>query len=139
MKRALRRFTRYSLIGGGTFGLDLLGLLVLHNGFGFSPGFAAGLSFLVFISINYALSYVYVFPRGRRSPAATYTLFITAAIAGAFLTGHGVALVHNTFGFELYTSRILVAPFIGTLNYLFNLYVNFGGLRTLTPETTPDD
>lgn len=68
---------------------------------------------------------MYVFPRPRRSPAATYTLFITAAVAGAFLTGHGVALVHEAFDLELYASRILVAPFIGMLNYLFNLYVNF--------------
>lgn len=126
MKRALRRFSRYTLIGGSTFGLDLLGLFILHNLMGFSPGLAAGASFLVFISINYALSYVYVFPRGRRSPAATYALFIAAALAGSFLTGHGVALLHDGLAMQLYTARILVAPFVGMLNYLFNLYLNFG-------------
>lgn len=125
MKRALRRFTRYSIIGGSTFALDLLGLYVLHTLFGLSPSLAAGISFLVFISLNYALSYVYVFPRGRRGPATTYTLFITAAIAGSFLTGHGVHVAHNVLGLSLYASRILVAPFVGMLNYLFNLYVNF--------------
>jgi putative flippase GtrA len=134
MKRAIRRFTRYSIIGGSTFGLDILGLLILHNWLGLAPGLAAGISFLVFISVNYALSYVYVFPRGRRSPATTYTLFITAAIAGAFLTGHGVAFAHDTLGLPLYIARVAVAPFVGTLNYLFNLYVNFGGAQSFKAD-----
>lgn len=124
MSPALARLLRYGMVGGGTFALDLALMALLRAAFGLPGPHAAALSFLVAVSLNYALSRHAVFSGTERPLGHGYALFIGVALAGALLTGLGVHVLQG-FGLPLLLTRLLVGLPVGLLNYAFNLYVNF--------------
>lgn len=120
---AILRLLRYGAVGGGTFGFDLA-LMFLLRACGVSSALAAGLAFLVAVSLNYLISRHVVFHGTERPLGHGYALFIGMALAGALLTAVGVQAL-LPLGLPLLAVRLLVSLPIGLLNYTFNLYVNF--------------
>ena len=122
---ALHRFLRYATVGGGTFALDLGMLYVATSVLGIPFYISTPCSFLVAVSINYAISRKFVFAGTTRTWHHGYMYFITMALGGAFVTTSLVTFLVDFFGLYYLTARVLVAGIVGMGNYLFNLFVNF--------------
>jgi putative flippase GtrA len=82
-------------------------------------------SFLIAVSINYALSRRIVFCKTERTWHKGYALFIVAALLGAMITTAVVTTLVTYAGLYYLVARIIAAGIVGMGNYLFNLYVNF--------------
>jgi len=122
---ALNRFLRYTLVGGGTFGFDLILLYVVTEYLGVPYYVATAGAFLVAVSINYFISRRFVFKGTERGMHSGYLYFILIALAGAAITTAGVALLVTYAGLYYMIARVLVAFIVGTFNYLSNLFFNF--------------
>ena len=123
--KALQRFLKYALCGGSTFLFDLLLLTLFMGTFKWSPAFSAGLGFLIAVSINYTLSRRFVFKGTLRSIHAGYIGFLVIAGTGLVFITAGMYFLVEVLGWNYLISRVLIAFFTGTWNYLLNLYVNF--------------
>ncbi len=123
--KALQRFLKYAVCGGSTFMFDLLLLALFINVLGWNPAFAAGLAFLIAVSINYNLSRRFVFKGSLRSIHEGYVGFLAIAGTGLLLITSGMYFLVDVLGWNYLFSRVLIAFFTGTWNYLLNLYVNF--------------
>lgn len=124
-KNALVRFFRYALVGGSTFAFDLLLLYIVTEFLGVPYYIATPGAFLVAVSINYLISRKFVFRGTVRGHKVGYSVFITAALLGAFVTTFGVTLLVTYAGLYFIVARVLTALVVGMGNYLFNLFFNF--------------
>lgn len=123
--RSVRRFLSYSVVGGTTFAFDLALLFVLTE-FGQVPlSLSTPLAFLIAVSGNYLLSRKFVFRKTARQHPSGYSLFIGMALLGALMITAAVSFLVSYFALSYLIARILVAGFVGVVNYLFNLYINF--------------
>jgi len=121
----LRRFLKYTLVGGSTFLFDLL-LIYLMTEFLSVPYWAStALGFLIAVSVNYFVSRRYVFKGTARRVHHGYLYFITLAGGGALLVTATVTGLVAAFALHYLVARVLVACVMGMGNYLFNLHFNF--------------
>lgn len=124
MKLALVRFGKYTLVGTVIFVLDLGLLFLLVDTFLIPPVFAAGLAFIVAVSLNYFVSRKFVFSKTRREVKIGYLTFLLIAGVGLLLvTGGMYVLLH--LGVQYLLARVIIATVTGFWNYMMNLYVNF--------------
>lgn len=121
----LRRFIRYSTIGVSTFVLDLIFLIVLTELLYVHPVPAAGIAFLIAISLNYILSRKYVFNETTKSRLSTYVMFIALGVGGLGLVMGLMYAATVVAHWNFLTSRVFIAVLVGILNYFLNLYINF--------------
>lgn len=119
------RFSKYVLVGGSTFLLDLLLLFVLTDQLHWNPVQAAALAFVIAVSVNYLLSRRFVFKGTLRGLGAGYAGFLLIAAGGVAIVTVGMHLLVEDLGVDYLVSRILIATVTGAWNYLLNLYVNF--------------
>ena len=119
------RFLKYTFVGSSTFAFDLLLLFILADIFHVHYLIAAGLAFLITVSINYLISRTYVFSGTRRSMYTGYFIFMCIAVCGLVaITGMMAVLVGFYHMYYLY-ARVITAAVVGIGNYLSNLYLNF--------------
>ena len=125
MHKAFSRFIRYSLVGVGTFLIDLLLLYsattILHIPYYISTA----VSFFIAVNINYFISRAHIFKGSERSMGLGYLYFLCIVLAGAAATTGLVVLLVKYVGLYFLVARIIVAGIIGVCNYLINLYFNF--------------
>lgn len=121
----LRRFLRYSMVGVGTFGLDLALLYAATSIIGIPYYISTPGAFLIAVSVNYAISRRFVFTKTERVWHHGYAYFGAVAMIGAAATTSLVAFLVSFFGLYYLTARILVAGLVGMGNYLFNLFFTF--------------
>ena len=114
----------YSLIGGSTFTLDLLLYWYLKND-GVDYLFAAAVSFLFSVSINYIISRAWLFHESERHFGTGYLYFIVIASTGAVLTVLALKHLVEHEGFDPYIGRVFVSIFVGLFNYTANYFFNF--------------
>lgn len=124
-KASVRRFLKYSLIGFGTFLGDLILLYIFTDWLHLYYLFAAGLAFLVAVSVNYLISRRVVFKGTKRGQTAGYVYFIIIAGAGLMFVTGGMYVLVEWLGVYYVWARILVASVTGVWNYLMNLFFNF--------------
>lgn len=122
---AIKRFLKYSAVGVSTFIFDLILLYVLVDVYGLPQVSAAGLAFLMAVSINYWLSRRFVFKGTLRGVKAGYSNFILIAVAGLLIVMSGMYMLTEQFGLPYLLARIITAAVTGSWNYLINLFVNF--------------
>ncbi len=122
---AVRRFTRYAVVGVSTLLFDLALLWCLTELLGVPYYVSTPFAFLVAVSINYLLSRAHVFHGTERHIHHGYAYFIGIAALGALVTTSGVAFLVSFFGLYYLLARVLVAGVVGIGNYLLNLYFNF--------------
>jgi putative flippase GtrA len=129
---ALKRFLHYSLIGFSTFLFDLALLAALTQFGGVNPVWAAGLSFLVAVSLNYALSRHFVFSGTARGHKAGYVYFVLIAGVGLLFVTGSMYLLVTVLGFYYLAARTAIAVITGMWNYTINLFFNFkvAGIHT---------
>ena len=88
------RFLKYTSIGVGTFVLDLGLLYILTDFLGLNYVIAAGMGFLLAVTLNYFLSRKFVFAGTDRSQKEGYAIFLFIAFIGlAIVTGGMYVLV----------------------------------------------
>jgi len=119
------RFLRYALVGGSTFLFDLLLIWAMTEYLGIPYYISTFAGFVIAVSINYFLSRRYVFRGTARKVHHGYAYFLLVAIGGALLISGAVAFLTEAFLMHYLIARVAVACVVGTLNYLFNLHVNF--------------
>ena len=124
-KAGLLRFSRYVAVGGSTFVLDLLLLLIAVQvmGFWYFPSVAA--SFFIAVSLNYAVSRHFVFSGTQRDWYEGYLYFVLFALFMAGVIAFSVAMLVEDLQVPYLTARVLVAAPVGMLSYLLNLRFNF--------------
>jgi putative flippase GtrA len=125
MPQGLLRFIKYSAVGFSTFALDLLLLFVLVEVFSVRQVPAAGIAFIIAVSLNYMLSRRYVFIGTLRGVKAGYLGFTAIALAGLSIVAGGMYVLTVILNVHFLIARIMVAVVTGFCNYLINLYVNF--------------
>ena len=125
MPRGIVRFIRYSTVGVSTFLFDLLLLGIFIDILSINYLVATGVAFLCAVSVNYAISRVWVFRGTERTLGRGYIYFIQIALLGAGVTV-GVMWFITTFtALHYMLARIAVAGVVGMWNYTMNLFVNF--------------
>lgn len=125
MPLALRRFFRYSIVGVSTFAIDLAILWVLIDFFEVNLFLAAAIGFLIGVSINYAVSRVWVYQGTNRSFTRGYVYFLILALVGVGATILLMWLLTAFTNLHYITVRVIVAGFVGLSTYLLNLHLNF--------------
>ena len=125
MKKGLKRFMKYGMIGFSTFAFDLLLLYIFIDFFSWNYIIATGTAFITAVSINYFFSRRFVFGGTLRSIHKGYFAFMSIACVGVLVAMSGMAILVGIFHFEFLISRIIIAGIVGVWNYLMNLYVNF--------------
>ncbi len=121
----LRRFVQYGLVGVSTYLLDLLLIFIFRTYLDFPDWLAVGLGFLIAVSVNYTISYLWVFKGTERDKMSGYIFFLIISIAGLLIIVTSTIAIKNFFSIDLYVARTIVATFIGTCNYLINSIFNF--------------
>lgn len=122
---ALRRFVKYMMVGVSTFAFDLALLFVFADILGWNYLVAAGLSFLIAVSLNYFASRRFVFRHTERSVSAGYLMYLLIATIGLCAVVSLMALAVEVFDLHYLLARVIVAGAVGVWNYLMNAYVNF--------------
>ncbi len=125
MSPTIRRFFRYTMIGTGTFGLDLVFLFIFIDYLMIHPVVSAGVAFLIAVTVNYIVSRRYVFSKTKRDVGTGYVNFLIIVGVGLAVVTGGMYILVSLFGFNYLISRILIAAITGMWNYLINLYLNF--------------
>lgn len=124
-----KRLGKYSLVGVSTFLLDLL-LVRLFTTIMESEYWAVVISFLLAASVNFLLSYFFVFKGTERGLRTGYVYFIAIALIGVLVIGPSTLLIKNYFGINLYIARAVVGGIVGAVNFFLNNFLNFKmGLR----------
>ncbi|WP_319779273.1 GtrA family protein [Maridesulfovibrio sp.] len=123
--KGIKRFLRYTFVGGGTFLFDLTMLYLFTDVFGWSPVFSAGLAFFIAVSFNYFISRKLVFNGTSRELKQGYLGFLIIAGSGLCIVTGFMYIMVDLLHWQYMLSRILVSFVTGIWNYLLNLYVNF--------------
>ena len=122
---ALTRLLKYATVGVGTLSLDLALLYLFTDVWGVQYVLAAGVAFLISVSVNYLIARKFVFKHSLRSARAGYANFILIASVGLVVVTGGMYLLVEQTSLGVFAARLVVAGVAGVWNYLMNLYVNF--------------
>lgn len=120
-----QRFLKYSTVGTTTFLFDLFLLWLFTDVMAINYLLAAGVAFVVAVSINYVLSRRYVFRDSLRSVGSGYVNFLLIAGMGLLFVVGGMYVLVEFFVLPFMAARVVIAAVTGFWNYLMNLYVNF--------------
>ncbi|VAW20111.1 hypothetical protein MNBD_BACTEROID01-281 [hydrothermal vent metagenome] len=120
------QFIRFTIIGGATASIDYGIMYCLIEVFSINYLIATGIGFIVGSVLNYLLSILWVFERGRyKNQTIEFSLFLLFTLIG-FVLNHLVMWVGVDF---LYISYMIVKIFslvvITLFNYLSKKYLVF--------------
>lgn len=121
----LRRFVQYGMVGVSTYLLDLLLIFIFKNYLGFADWLAVALGFSIAVSVNYTISYLWVFNGTERDKLHGYVFFLLISLIGLLIIVTGTLFIKNFFTLDLYLARTIIAGLVGTGNYLVNSIFNF--------------
>lgn len=122
---AAKRFSKYTVVGGAAFALDLVLLFLFTDALGWPPVLSAAVAFVLAVSLNYVLSRYFVFKGTTRGFAAGYAGFLVIALSGLGIVTGMMHVFVDILAWNYLLSRISIALFTGIWNYLLNLYFNF--------------
>ncbi len=120
-----RRFVLYSMVGVGTYLFDLLLIYLFKTFLSFPDALAVGLGFLIAVSTNFLISYLWVFKGTEQTKLRGYLYFICIATFGLAVIVVGTLSVKTFFSLDLYVARTIIAGIVGILNYTLNAFFNF--------------
>ena len=125
LSNTIVRFLKYTSIGVGTFVLDLGLLYILTDFLELNYVIAAGMGFLLAVTLNYFLSRKFVFAGTDRSQKEGYAIFLFIAFIGLAIVTGGMYVLVEWWGVYYLFARVAVSGVTGLWNYLMNLYLNF--------------
>ena len=116
---------QYSVVGIGTFILDLAIIYALTNTKTTSDTTALVIGFGTGITINYLLSYYWVYRGTKRHFLTGFIIFLTLAILGSVCIVFATHALISHFALPLLIARTIVAAAVGFCNFLINTFFNF--------------
>tara|TARA_B100001179_G_C18522914_1_gene373618 strand:- start:126 stop:518 length:393 start_codon:yes stop_codon:yes gene_type:complete len=120
----VKRFFGYTFIGVCTFIFDLL-LVYLGTQIGLTEYFSVVFGFLIAVSLNFYLSYRFVFRGTEQTVTAGYLFFMGIAVLGFLIIGPATVFLKEAFSLNLYFARTIVGGIVGTGNFVLNNFLNF--------------
>ncbi len=121
---------RYLLVGGTAFVVDFGLLLGLTEWYGVHYLFAAALSFVAGLTVNYLLSIRWVFSEHTlHSRATEFSLFALIGVAGLGLNEAIIWLATECLRFHYLASKIIAAAVVFFWNFLARKYLLFYGAK----------
>ncbi|HWU24289.1 MAG TPA: GtrA family protein [Candidatus Paceibacterota bacterium] len=123
--KSLVRFLKYSTIGFFTFLLDLALLYFLSDIVLVNYVVAAGIAFVIAISVNHSLSRKHVFKGTVRTWKIGYVNFLLIALIGLLIVTGGMYVLVGLLRVNFLAARISIAIITGLWNYTVNLFANF--------------
>jgi putative flippase GtrA len=124
-KKERKRFIKYFSIGFSTFLFDLFLIFLIVELFGVDDVLAAGIAFLIAVTVNYFFLRRYAFSETREGVAKTYTFFIVMATVGFFSITGLMYLFVKVLEINYLFSRAFIASMVGAVGYLINIFFNF--------------
>lgn len=125
IKKLLKRGSKYGLVGFVTFLLDLAMLTALTSFTSISSSLAIAIAFLIAVSINFTISYHWVYAGTERSFHGGYIFFISLAFVGAIIISLSTSWLVVQFALPLLFARVVVGCIVGIINFLINTFFNF--------------
>lgn len=124
-ERLLRRLVKYSGVGIGTYILDMgiIAVMVYGLELPFQPSVAVG--FFTGLTVNYLLSYHWVFRGTKRDRFVGYIIFATLALFGVFFITRSVVFLIEEYDMHILIARTIVASFVGLTGFFINTFFNF--------------
>lgn len=119
------RLGRYFLSGLATFIIDVAILFVLIEWFKVYYLFAAGVAFVIAITMNYFVNRKWTFTETKTHLAHAYLAFMAVAVLGLCLTILFLAFLVEILHFHYITARIMAAIFIGLWTFILNSLLTF--------------
>ncbi len=121
----MNRGWKYLAVGLITFLLDLL-LLFLFVEYLFIREFiAAGISFLLMVTLNYVLNRRFAFAGTETGIKQGYPFFTLFAVLGALVTSGLMYLCVDYLDLNYFASRIPIALFVSISTYFLNYFFTF--------------
>lgn len=123
--RLLARGVKYSIIGVSTYTLDISIVLLLTTHTTLYYPFAVAIGFFIGVTVNFLISYHWVYADSAQTAGRGYLYFVTIALLGiVVITASTTALV-ETLGLSLLVARTVVATLVGIGVFLINTIFNF--------------
>lgn len=116
---------KYGFVGGGTFLLDLSIVWVLTTLLALNYSIAIAIGFFIGVSVNFLISYRFVFSGTTQTQGRGYRNFLLIACGGAIAISLSTTFLVEYFALTLYIARIIVATVVGIGNFLINALFNF--------------
>ena len=113
------------MVGFATFLLDLGILFTLVKFTAVPYSFAVAIGFLIGVSINFSISYYWVYAGTTRRFHHGYFLFLIVAIIGAFVITISTSWLVEVFALPLLVARVMVGGVVGVIGFLLNTFLNF--------------
>ena len=117
---------RFCIVGGITFGLDMVVLVILTDYFEVYYLISAAAGFIVGSILNYVLSIIFVFHSGRYSRRTNeFIVFIILTLLGVLLN-HGVMyLGHEIILINYKVVKVVSLVIVTIFNFLIKKYIVF--------------
>ncbi len=123
--KLIRRGSRYGTVGLGTFLLDIGILSALLTWTTIPYPLAVALGFFVGVSVNYYISYHWVYAGTVQTFYHGYSFFIIMAVVGILVITLSTTILVEFFYIPIFIARTLMGVAIGIVNFLVNTFFNF--------------
>lgn len=124
-KSFFQKAWQYTTVGVATYVLDILLIYVFKNYLGLSDAAAVGFGFFIAVTLNFLVSYYWVFRGTVRTKRAGYVYFCTLAIVGLLVIIPSTLYVRDFMQIDIYYARTIVATLVGIVAFLINVFFNF--------------
>lgn len=123
--RFTKRFSKYTAVGVSTYILDLGIVALLTYVFDIYYTTAVAIGFIIGISLNYQVTYHWVFKGTKRKKLTGYIIFGLLGLLGMTLITLGTSFLVENFGLQLFVARSIVGGFLGIVGFMVNAIFNF--------------
>lgn len=120
-----KRFVHYTSVGVSTYLFDLFLIYCFKTFLGFPDALAIGLGFLIAVSINFLISYHWVFRGTKQTKLTGYLYFLGLATIGLGVIVSCTLFFETWLETSVYLARTLVAGIVGLVNFFINTFFNF--------------
>jgi len=124
-KKLFRRGISYGAVGFSTFLLDIAIIWALLEWTTIPYPVAIAVGFFIGVSINYYISYHWVYAGTAQTFYHGYSIFIILAVIGLSLITLGTTVLVEFFNLPIYIARVIVGLLVGTTGFIINTFFNF--------------
>ena len=121
----IKRFIKYTIFSSSAFWFDLLLIFLLVKFIHIHYLISAGGAFVIAHSLNYALNRKWNFYETKESLSKSYAKFIAFGFICLAFIILSLGFIVEVFKINYLIARILIAFFVGFVNFSFNYFVSF--------------
>ena len=125
IQKTFRRWSQHTSVMISTFLLDIALIFVFISFCGMPDIIALTLASLISLSINFFISYHWIFHGTKRSRCIGYFYFLLIDAIGIVAIVYGTLYIQNLLDLNILISRAMIAVFAGLFSFFANNYLNF--------------